>query len=325
MKWSNVSGAGSLSVGSGVGRTSFSFHSLSVGFKPTPRHGCTWLTCCCCWRWWQSRQVEFRAHFLFRNGQQVGLQLMPLDTQVVVYLPSIDNTEERFTGRSYNIFGCSMVIKELHHRRPTQSWVRLQFPKWHTFTFAINCRSSVTTSSRMHEWQAVDHSSRRTPQGCTAVYLVRMAFASRQEYLYILAQLPATSNTVKQSTYRSASADAYDAPHNQQLPDAMWVGHWSAHCSQCSPNNSCWDMDTCMLSSMITSLDDATRRYWSASFVLGASYPTNTTRTHPYRFVVYCLYCYCWMLPNNTMLKMTTVNSVYCCRWWLAAAGCQVI
>ena len=101
---------------------------------------------------------------------------MPLDTQVVVYLPSIDNTEERFTGRSYTIFGCSVVIKELHHR--TQCWRRL--PKWHTFTFAINCRSSVTTSSRMH-----DHSSRRTPQGCTAVYLVRMAFASRQEYLYL--------------------------------------------------------------------------------------------------------------------------------------------
>ena len=84
-------------------------------------------------------------------------------------------------------------------------------------------------------------------------------------------------------------------------------------------------MDTCMLSSMRTSLDDATRRDCSASFVLGASYPPNTTRTHPYRFVVYCLYCYCWMLPNNTMLKMTTVNSTYCCRWWLAAAGCQVI
>ena len=33
MRWSSVSGAGSLSVGSGVRRPSFSLHPQSVGFK----------------------------------------------------------------------------------------------------------------------------------------------------------------------------------------------------------------------------------------------------------------------------------------------------
>ena len=45
-----------------------------------------------------------------------------------------------------------------------------------------------------------------------------------------------------------------------------------------------------MLSSVRTYLDDATQRECSVSFVLGASYPSNTTRAHPYLFVVYCLY-----------------------------------
>ena len=97
-----------VSVRSGLRRTSFSFHLQSVGSKATPRHCCTRLTCCCCWRWWQSRQVEFRAHFLFRNVPQVGLKLLPLGIQVVVYLPSIDNTEE--ASPAFNISGCSRVI-----------------------------------------------------------------------------------------------------------------------------------------------------------------------------------------------------------------------
>ena len=42
MRWSNVSGAGSPSAGSGVWRPSLSVHSQSVGFNATPRHCCTW-------------------------------------------------------------------------------------------------------------------------------------------------------------------------------------------------------------------------------------------------------------------------------------------
>ena len=75
------------------------------------------LTC----SWWQSRQVEFRTHFLFRNGPQV--QLVPLDVQVVVYLPSIDKPEEPFTSCSYSIFGRLRVIEDL--RRRTQLLVAL--------------------------------------------------------------------------------------------------------------------------------------------------------------------------------------------------------
>ena len=42
MRWSNDSGAGSLIVGSGVRRPSFSLHPQSVRFKATPFHCCTW-------------------------------------------------------------------------------------------------------------------------------------------------------------------------------------------------------------------------------------------------------------------------------------------
>ena len=42
MGCSNVSGAGSLSVGSGVRSPSFSIHPQSVGSNAIPRHCCTW-------------------------------------------------------------------------------------------------------------------------------------------------------------------------------------------------------------------------------------------------------------------------------------------
>ena len=55
----------------------------------------------------------------------------------------------------------------------------LQFPKWTTLAFALYCQSSVTTSSRMHEKQAVENTSQCTPHGHVCVEVVWMPLASR--------------------------------------------------------------------------------------------------------------------------------------------------
>ena len=128
MRWISDSGVGSLSVGSGVRRPSFSLHPQSVRFKATPHHcllGGTPGTSVDVQLLTLVAESPSRISHTLYVSQWSASKLVPLDVQVVVYFPSIDNTEERFTGRSYSIFGRLMVIEDLHRR--TQCWLRLQF------------------------------------------------------------------------------------------------------------------------------------------------------------------------------------------------------
>ena len=88
-------------------------------------------------------------------------QVMPLDIHTIVNL-SVENTEEPFTDSS-RISGCVRLIKDLP--RVSQCWLLLQFPKCTTLAFALYCRSSATTSSRMHEKEAVNYTSQCIPHG----------------------------------------------------------------------------------------------------------------------------------------------------------------
>ena len=64
-----------------------STHDRSQGYTMPLLYLVVWLhpkrmLMCCCWLRWQSRQVEFRIHFLFCNGSQVN---MPHDLHTVAH------------------------------------------------------------------------------------------------------------------------------------------------------------------------------------------------------------------------------------------------
>ena len=100
-------------------------------------------------------------------------------------------------------------------------------------------RSSATTSSRMHEQQAVDYTSQCTPQGHVSAdsvwtTLANMCFSKYDRTINIMKRFchlqtvpmhhhnrrrPMPS---RQSTYHRTLM--HDAPHNRRFPDAAVLG-----------------------------------------------------------------------------------------------------